>query len=116
MLWFPFSKPCQDALTSRALLRAFFPLWDPIGSAVGAVKWASCIEDPPYEKGSNLMTVGIFPIKQVWETQPAVCLHLGSLQDNGIGEGNGTLLQYSCLENPMDGATWWAAVHGVAKS
>ena len=33
-----------------------------------------------------------------------------------IGEGNGTLLQYSCLENPMDGGTWWAAVHGVAKS
>ena len=31
-------------------------------------------------------------------------------------EGNGTPLQYSCLENPMDGGTWWAAVHGVAKS
>ena len=33
-----------------------------------------------------------------------------------IGEGNGNLLQYSCLENPMDGGAWWAAVHGVAKS
>ena len=34
-----------------------------------------------------------------------------------LGEGNGTPLQYSCLENPMDrGAWWWAAVHGVAKS
>ena len=32
------------------------------------------------------------------------------------GEGNGTLLQYSCLENPMGGGAWWAAVHGVAKS
>ena len=32
------------------------------------------------------------------------------------GEGNGTPLQYSCLENPMDGRVWWAAVHGVAKS
>ena len=31
-------------------------------------------------------------------------------------EGNGTSLQYSCLENPMDGGAWWAAVHGVAKS
>ena len=30
-------------------------------------------------------------------------------------EGNGTPLQYSCLENPMDGGAWWAAVHGVAK-
>ena len=32
-----------------------------------------------------------------------------------VGEGNGTLLQYSCLENPMDGGAWWAAVHGVVK-
>ena len=32
------------------------------------------------------------------------------------GGGNGTPLQYSCLENPMDGGAWWAAVHGVAKS
>ena len=30
--------------------------------------------------------------------------------------GNGTPLQYSCLENPMDGGAWWAAAHGVAKS
>ena len=33
-----------------------------------------------------------------------------------VGEGNGNPLQYSCLENPMDGGAWWAAVHGVAKS
>ena len=33
-----------------------------------------------------------------------------------VGEGDGTLLQYSCLENPMDGGAWWAAVHGVTKS
>ena len=34
---------------------------------------------------------------------------------NKNGEGNGTPLQYSCLENPMDGGAWWAAIHGVAK-
>ena len=33
-----------------------------------------------------------------------------------IGEGNGTPLQYSCLENLMDGGAWKAAVHGVSKS
>ena len=33
-----------------------------------------------------------------------------------IGESNGTPLQYSCLENPMNGGAWWAAVSGVAKS
>ena len=31
-------------------------------------------------------------------------------------EGNGTPLQYSCLENPVDGGAWWATVHGVAKN
>ena len=33
-----------------------------------------------------------------------------------VGEGNGNPLQYSCLENPMDGGAWWAIVHGVAES
>ena len=36
--------------------------------------------------------------------------------NSSTGEGNGTPHQYSCLENPMDGGAWWAAVHGVAKS
>ena len=31
-------------------------------------------------------------------------------------QGNGTLLQYACLEDPMDGGAWWAAVYGVAQS
>ena len=35
---------------------------------------------------------------------------------NKHGEGNGNPLQHSCLENPMDGGAWWAAVHWVAKS
>ena len=33
-----------------------------------------------------------------------------------LQKGNGTPVQYSCLEIPMDGGAWWAAVHGVAKS
>ena len=36
--------------------------------------------------------------------------------DKPTGEGNGTPLQYSYLENPMDGGAWYAAVHGVTKS
>ena len=42
----------------------------------------------------------------------------GSIPGSGksSGEGNGNPLQYSCLENPMDGGAWWATVHGVAKS
>ena len=44
---------------------------------------------------------------------------MGSIPGSGRspGEGNGNPLQYSCLENPMDGGAWWATlVHGVAKS
>ena len=33
-----------------------------------------------------------------------------------FGEGNGNLLQCSCLENPRDGGAWWAAVYGVTQS
>ena len=58
-------------------------------------------------------------------------VHVGLFSDSGVkrsfffflyflkkllGEGNGTPLQYSCLENSMDRGAWWAAVHGVAKS
>ena len=43
---------------------------------------------------------------------------LGSVPRSGRspGEGSGNPLQYSCLENPMDGGAWWATVHGVTKS
>ena len=47
---------------------------------------------------------GFFTISATWEALLV------------IGEGNGAPLQYSCLENPIDGGAWWAAVHGVAKS
>ena len=54
---------------------------------------------------------------------PVVKNLLGNAGDAGLvpgsgrspGEGNGNLIQYSCLENPMDGGGWWATVHGVAK-
>ena len=43
---------------------------------------------------------------------------LGSIPGSGRspGEGNDNPLQYSCLENPMDGGAWWAVVHGIPKS
>ena len=64
-------------------------------------------------------------VKEVRPLKQELCINLvvwGGIQKAGnvyiamAGEGNGTPLQYSCLENPMDGGAWWAAVHGVAKS
>ena len=39
-----------------------------------------------------------------------------NLPRNWLGKGNGNPLQYSCLENPVDGEAWWVAVHGIAQS
>ena len=47
---------------------------------------------------------------------PSTKMNINPSIYTAFGEGNGTPLQYSCLENPMDGEVWWAAVHGVAKS
>ena len=49
------------------------------------------------------------------DAHPSLFVHL-LLTQVPCGEGNGTPLQYSCLENPMGGGAWQAAVHGVTKS
>ena len=59
-----------------------------------------------------------------WTEEPGRLQFMGSLRvghDRAtslscIGEGNGNPLQCSCLENPRDGGTWWAAVYGVTQS
>ena len=52
---------------------------------------------------------GFLTTKTTWEA-------LFHLMANNNGEGNGIPLQYSCLESPVNGRAWWAAVQGVAKS
>ena len=47
---------------------------------------------------------------------PFIFVYSTSLNLRALLFYSGTPLQYSCLENPMDGEAWWAAVHGVAKS
>ena len=66
---------------------------------------------------------GRLEVTKLWrssEVKASACNagDLGSIPGSGRspGEGNGTLLQYSCLEKPMDGGAWWATVHRVAKS
>ena len=60
----------------------------------------------------NYIYLYFFKLKQSFVLSGQDCKPLSSW----FGEGNGTPLQYSCLENPMDGGAWWAAVHRVAKS
>ena len=68
-------------------------------SMTRAFNWESLVaqkvKNPPVMQETWVHSLG-------WEDSP--------------GEGNGDLLQYSCLENSMDGEAWRATVHGVAKS
>ena len=60
--------------------------------------------------GTSLVTEMIKNLPAMQETPDSI-LRLG----RSIGEGNGYLLQYSCLKNSMDRGDLWATVHGVAK-
>ena len=62
-------------------------------------------------KSSSLVAQRLKHLPAMWETRVR---SLG--REDSRGEGNGNPLQYSCLENPMDGGAWWATIHGVAKS
>ena len=59
-----------------------------------------------------------FPGSSVGKESACSAGDLGSISGSGRspGEGNGKLLQYSCLGNPMDRGAWWATVHGIAKN
>ena len=59
--------------------------------------------------------VSISKISRFWEGEARGTENISITFNSRIGEGNGTPLQYSCLENPMDGGAWKAAVHGVAE-
>ena len=68
-----------------------------------------------------------FAWKIPWTEEPGRLQSMGSLESDTteqlhfhfplscVGEGNGSPLQCSCLENPRDGGAWWATVHGVAE-
>ena len=132
-------KPLSDPTTSRGCVSAFVhakslqscptlcDLLDcsPPGSSVHGILQASILErvaisscrgsSQPRDRtcASYVSCIGrwFFTTNATWE---ALCIseELANLS----GEGNGTPLQYSCLENPMGGGAWWAAVHGVVKS
>ena len=82
-------------------------------STLGASIFFSICCLPP----SSRETVG-FPGGSEVKVPASNAGNLGSIPGSGRSprEGNGNPLQYSCLENPMDGGAWWATVHGVTKS
>ena len=63
-------------------------------------------------------STGASLVAQIVKASACSAGYLGSIPGSGRspGEGNGNSLQYSCLENSMDGGAWWATLHGVAKS
>ena len=89
-----------------------------------SVDWKPCLHPrlgSDHPRGSLVPSMGrasptaILRPQESWGNTALwrVNLHLPELMH---GEGNGNPLQYSCLENPMDGEAWWAAAHGVTKS
>ena len=75
------------------------------------------LSDPGIEPRSPVLKADTLA-SQLVKNLPANAGDMGSILGSGRSpvEGNGNPLPYSCLENPMDGGAWWAAVHGVAKS
>ena len=74
---------------------------------------------PGMGKPGGLPSMGSPRVGHDWSNLAAAAKKMQNLYTstrNKYGEGNGNLLQYSCLENPMDRGAWWAAVHGVAWS
>ena len=88
------------------------------GKNVQRLAWISCT--PPIGQVLYTILQCMLGFPGGSEVKASACnaADLGSIPGLGRspGEGNGNPLQYSCLENPMDGGAWWATVHGVAKS
>ena len=75
-------------------------------------------------KVNNIFKLNISSVRASQVAQKNLPVNAGDTRDVGSipgserspGEGNGILLQYSCLGNPMNRGTWWATGHGVLKS
>ena len=78
------------------------------------IKWRIAF----FVKTKSYFTVYVFCVSSITSSVNGHlgCFYVLALLNNIFREGDGIPLQYSCLENPMDGGAWWAAVHGVAKS
>src|SRR5574340_581563 len=85
-----------------------------INSTVWRRQWHPTPVRLPGESHGQRSLVGSSPWGQ-YESDMTERLHF-HCPVSYLGEGNGNPLQCSCLENPMDGRAWWAAIYGVAQS
>ena len=91
------------------------------GEGNGNPSQYSCLENPCGQRGlAGYSPMGLQRVGHDWATTKhylyqckVLRIKMSHVENE---EGNGTPLQYSCLENPMDGGAWWAAVHGFTKS
>ena len=94
------------------LSRVPFPQWNR-GKVIAIMRgpWKDELKDLKWEEGAASRT-------QVYRSQFSFACITGTWRwlYHSHGEGNGTPLQYSCLENPRDGGAWWAAVYGITQS
>ena len=104
---------------SLSLVRLFVTLWTVAHQAPLSMGFSS----QEYWSGLPFPSPGDLPNPGTEPESPALQADALSSDPDSIpglgrspGDGNGNPLQYSCLQNPMDGEAWWATVHGVAKS
>ena len=83
-----------------------------IGEGNGNLLQCSCLENP---RDGASWWAAIYGVAESRTRLKRLSSSSSSSSTLTLGEGNGTPLQYSCLENPMDGGAWKAAVHGVAE-
>ena len=83
------------------------------------LKWRFSTTEPPGKPklASTASLSQYIPQRTYWVYPFSLMLHTLTfcLLFSFLGEGNGTPLQYSCLENPMDRGAWWDTVHGVVR-
>ena len=124
------AAPHESALCACSVTQFYLTLCDPLTTAhqiplsmefSRQEYWVSMeFFRQEYWSGLPFPTPGDLPDSGIKPVSPAPPVSAGVFFTTEppwkLGEGNGTPLQYSCLDNPMDGGAWWAAVHGVAKS
>ena len=108
----PWNSPGQNTgVGSLSLLQGIFPTQ---GSNSGLLHCRQILYQLSHQ--GSPVSMGVFTKSPVHHSLASSDKQNDLLALQPVGEGNGTPLQYSCLENPMDGGAWWAAVHGVTKS